>query len=70
MTVPIVNWGTTNGASSVTVLGFAEVWIDSITKSGNTQTLSVQFVQYIAPEAVAGGGTNNYGAYIPPYLLK
>lgn len=70
VTVPIVDWGTTNGAATVTVMGFAELWIDSITKSGNTTTLTVQFVQYIAPEAVAGGGTNNYGAYIPPYLLK
>lgn len=70
VTVPIVDWGNVNGASTVTVLGFAEVWIDSISKQGSMQTLTVQFVQYLAPEAVAGGGANNYGAYIPPYLLK
>jgi hypothetical protein len=70
VTVPIVNWGTVNGASTVTVLGFAELWIDSLSKQGSTQTLQVQFVQYLAPDGVAGGGANNYGAYIPPYLLK
>jgi Putative Flp pilus-assembly TadE/G-like len=70
VTVPIVNWGTVNGASTVTVLGFAELWIDSLSKQGSTQTLQVQFVQYLAPNGVAGGSANNYGAYIPPYLLK
>jgi hypothetical protein len=70
VTVPIVDWGTVNGASTVKVLGFAEVWIDSISKQGSTQTLTVQFVQYLAPNAVAGGSSNSYGAYIPPYLLR
>jgi len=40
VTVPVVNWGPSNGASQVTVLGFAEVWIDSISKSGSNQVLS------------------------------
>lgn len=70
VTVPIVDWGAVNGATAVTVKGFAEVWIDSISKTGNTQTLTVQFVQYLSPDAIAGGATNNYGAYIQPYLLK
>jgi hypothetical protein len=70
VTVPIVDWGNVNGASSVKVLGFANVWIDSISKQGSTQTLTVQFVQYLAPEAFAGGGANDYGAYLSPYLVK
>jgi hypothetical protein len=70
VTVPIVDWGSVNGASQVTVLGFAEVWIDSISKSGSTQTLTVQFVRYITPTASGGGGSTSYGAYLPPYIVR
>ncbi len=70
VTVPIVNWGSVNGASQVTVLGFAEVWIDSISKTGSTQTLTVQFVQFVTKVATSGGGTTSYGAYVPPYLVR
>jgi hypothetical protein len=70
VTVPIVNWGAVNGATQVTVLGFAEVWIDSISKHGSTQTLTVQFVKYITKTASSGGGTTSYGAYIPPYIVQ
>ncbi len=70
VTVPIVNWGNVNGASQVTVLGFAEVWIDSISKQGSNQVLTVQFVQFLTKNATAGGGTTSYGAYIPPYIVK
>ncbi len=70
VTVPIVNWGSTNGASQVTVLGFAEVWIDSIAKQGSNQILTVQFVQYLTKTASGGGGTTSYGAYVPPYLVQ
>ena len=65
-----MNWGAVNGASQVTVLGFAEVWIDSISKQGSTQTLTVQFVQYITRSATAGGGTTSYGAFVRPYIAK
>jgi Flp pilus assembly protein TadG len=70
VTVPIVNWGNVNGASQVTVLGFAEVWIDSISKSGSSQVLTVQFVQYVTKTAIAGGGKTSYGAFVPPYLVQ
>jgi len=70
VTVPIVNWGSVNGASQVTVLGFAEVWIDSISKHGSAQTLTVQFVQYLTKTATSGGGTTSYGAFVPPYIVK
>jgi hypothetical protein len=70
VTVAIVNWGGANGASNVTVLGFAELWIDSISKTKNTETLTVQFVRYIADTATKGGGTTSYGAYFPPYIVQ
>ncbi len=70
VTVPIVDWGTVNGASQVRVLGFAEVWIDSISKSGSNQLLTVQFVKYISKYASGGGGSNNFGAFQPPYLVQ
>ena len=70
VTVPIVSWGTVNGATQVTVLGFAEVWIDSISMTGSTQTLTVQFVSYITKAASGGGGPTSYGAYQPPYIVQ
>jgi Flp pilus assembly protein TadG len=70
VTVPIVNWGSANGASQVTVLGFAEVWIDSIAKQGVNQVLTVQFVQYLTKTATAGGGTTSYGAYVAPHIVQ
>jgi hypothetical protein len=70
VTVPVVNWGSTNGASQVTVLGFAEVWIDSIAMSGSNQVLTVQFVQYVTKIATGGGGSTSYGAYLPPYIVQ
>ena len=72
VTVPIVDWGTVNGASQVKVLGFAEVWLDSITKSGSNQKLTVQFVKYVSKYASGGGGSSSedYGAYQPPYLVQ
>jgi Flp pilus assembly protein TadG len=70
VTVPIVNWNSPHGSTQATVLGFAEVWIDSISKQGNSQLLTVQFVKFLAPEASSGGGTTSYGAYIPPYLVR
>jgi Putative Flp pilus-assembly TadE/G-like len=70
VTVPIVDWGAANGATQVTVLGFAEVWINSIAKQGSNVILTVQFVQYVTKTASGGGGTTSYGAYIPPYLVQ
>ena len=70
VTVAVVDWGGVNGASQVTVLGFAELWIDSISKSGSNQILTVQFVRYITKVASGGGGSGSYGAYFPPYLAQ
>jgi hypothetical protein len=72
VTVPIVDWGTVNGASQVKVLGFAEVWLDSLTKTGSNQKLMVQFVKYVSKYASGAGGSSSedYGAYQPQYLVQ
>lgn len=70
VTVPIVNWASPSGSATATVLGFAEVWLDSIAKSGSNQVLTVQFVQYVSPDVSGGGGTTSYGAFLSPYLVK
>jgi hypothetical protein len=70
VTVPIVNWGNVNGASAVTVLGFAKVWIDSYSKSGSTLTMNVQFVNYILTDAINGSSSGNqYTGYTPAKLV-
>jgi hypothetical protein len=70
VTVPIVDWANVNGKKGVPVLGFAEVWIDSISKNSGNQVLTVQFVKYISKYASAGGASEDYGAYQPPYLVQ
>lgn len=70
VTMPIVDWGIVNGATQVKVLGFAEVWICGIVKFGSNEILTVQFVQYISKIASSGGGPNDYGAFIQPYLVE
>jgi hypothetical protein len=57
VTVAIVDWGGVTGATTVKVLGFAELWIDGISKNSSTQILTVQFVRYIADTATGGGGS-------------
>lgn len=70
VTVPIVT-PFTNGATAVTILGFAEVWLVSdIQKNGNGQTLTVEFLQYVPKDGLAGGGPNNFGAYSKPALVQ
>jgi hypothetical protein len=71
VTVPIVSWAATNGSSTpVQVLGFAEVWLVDLQKSGSNLTMTVQFVRYKSSIATTGGGSNNFGALTPPYLIE
>jgi hypothetical protein len=71
VTVPIVSWAATNGSSTeVQVLGFAEVWLVDLQKSGSNLTMKVQFVRYKSAIATKGGGANNFGALTPPYLVQ
>jgi hypothetical protein len=71
VTVPIVSWDATNGSSKeVQVLGFAEVWLVDLQKSGSNVTMTVQFVRYKSAIATTGAGANNFGALTPPYLVQ
>jgi hypothetical protein len=69
VTVPIVS-DFSNGTTQVKVLGFAEVWLIGISKSGKAQTLDVEFVKYVSKVAIAGGAPNDFGAYTKPYLVQ
>lgn len=57
-TVPIVNFAAAAGKTKVQVLGFAEVWIDSVDPQ---LTINAIFVRQLAPGSTPGSGTN-YGA--------
>jgi hypothetical protein len=71
VTVPVVDWSTASGGSgAVQILGFAEVWLSSYTKSSSTELLTVQFVQYVSKFATAGGAANSFGAYAPAQLVE
>lgn len=71
VTVPVVDWSTVSGGSgAVQILGFAEVWLSSYTKSSSNELLTVQFVQYVSKFATAGAATNNFGAYAPAQLVE
>ncbi len=70
VTVPVVDWSTASGGSgAVQILGFAEVWLSSYTKSSSNELLTVQFVQYVSRSATVGGAANNFGAYAPAQLV-
>lgn len=71
VTVPVVDWSTASGGSgAVQILGFAEIWLASYTKTSSTELLTVQFVQYVSKIATAGGAANNYGANAPAQLVE
>jgi len=73
VTVPIVDWSTANGGSSpVQIMGFAQVWLVGISKSGSDEVLNVQFVQYVSKYASGGGAgsSNNFGSFKMPYLVQ
>jgi hypothetical protein len=70
VTVPIVT-PFSNGNTQVQVLGFAEMWlVSNITKASNGQTLTVEFVKYVPNDGVAGGASNDFGAYSKPVLVE
>jgi Putative Flp pilus-assembly TadE/G-like len=69
VTIPIVS-SFSNGQTPVTILGFAEVWLMGISKSGAGQTLNVEFVKYISKYGKSGGGGTDYGAEAQPYLVQ
>jgi Putative Flp pilus-assembly TadE/G-like len=81
VTVPIVDWTSTSGSSTpVQIIGFAEIWLVDYSKctktdqtAGNCSAsgikLDAQFVQYMDPNVVAGGGPD-LGVYMTPTLVK
>jgi len=45
------------------------MWINSITKAGNNQKLTVQFLQWVNANATTPG-TVDTGSYLEPYLIR
>jgi Putative Flp pilus-assembly TadE/G-like len=71
VTVPVIDWSTSNGASSpVKILGFAEVWLVGISKQGSNQQLTVQFVQFVSQYGSSSGGPTDFGGYMYPLLVR
>lgn len=68
VTVPVVDWSESEGASKqVKILGFAVVWIENWHSGG---PITVDFVKFQSRYATAGGGANDYGGYFRPYLIQ
>jgi Flp pilus assembly protein TadG len=70
--VPIVSgWVGGNGVTTLTIQGFAEMWIVSYAKSGSDVTINAQFVQYMSDKVTAGDpNATNFGALKMPYLIN
>lgn len=60
VTIPIVNFAGVNGQSQVPVMGFAEVWLESIDSQLN---ISAIFIQQITPGGKPNPGGPDTGAY-------
>jgi putative Flp pilus-assembly TadE/G-like protein len=68
--VPIVNW-TGSGQTTVTILGFAEMWIVDYAKNGSTVDITAQFIKYWDAHVTGGtSGQTNYGSMIPVHLVN
>lgn len=53
--VPLVNWSTCTGNCSLTVLGFANLWITGVSGS----TVNVTFVSYVDSGEITGGSSGS-----------
>lgn len=65
-TLPLVNWVNINGESAVEVMGFAEVWIDSV----NGGQINAHFISQVAANAFGNSGGYNDGVHGQPILIK
>jgi Flp pilus assembly protein TadG len=65
-TIPLVNWTNINGASAVEVMGFAEVWLDSV----NGGQINAHFITQVAANAYGNTSNFNYGVHGQPILIK
>lgn len=66
VTVPVADLTGCNGACSVTVEGFAEVYLTA----GSDASISGCFVQEISANSVGGSGATVLGALAPPILIQ
>ncbi len=64
--LPMVNWESPNGRSGVQVMGFAAVWLDSI--SGGD--LQVHFITQVAPQSLPNTSGHYSGVRGAPILIK
>ena len=60
MLVPMVDFSNVNGSSTVPVMGFAELWVVSVSGNG---TITAYFIEQTAPDTTPSSGGDNYGAY-------
>ncbi len=60
LVVPMVDFSTAQGSSSVLVKGFAVLWLVSVDSKNNIQTY---FINQVVPGGTPQGSANNYGAY-------
>jgi putative Flp pilus-assembly TadE/G-like protein len=72
VTVPAGNLTGCTGSCSVTIQGFAQVYLYSMSKTTSSITLSGCFVQQTDPNGGSGGVANapNLGAIAPPTLIQ
>lgn len=66
--VPMVDWNSQNGKSGIQVLGFASVWLDSI--SGNGKTINSYFISQVAPDSLPNSSSPYAGTLGAPILMK
>jgi Flp pilus assembly protein TadG len=64
--LPMVDWSTAQGRSSVLVHGFSMLWIDSV--SGGT--IQAHFIQQVVPDSLPNGQATDWGAHGAPFLIK
>lgn len=65
--IPMVNWSSPNGRSAVEVMGFAALWIDSISSSSD---LGVHFITQVAPDSLPNANAPYSGVRGLPILIK
>src|SRR3984893_18143930 len=69
--VPLVDWNGNNGQSStVTIKGFAAVWLTALSGSGAAITLTGQFVKLVDQYGTGGGSATDWGTYSAPVLVQ
>jgi hypothetical protein len=68
--VPLVDWNANNGQSTtVTIRGFAAVWLTALSGQGSAIVLTGQFVKLVDQYGV-GGSSTKWGTYSAPVLVQ